>query len=63
MARAAKAARPAPEAAPPRPFVRRALTVWHRGQLVVVPPGAVADPALAATLRGINDPDLVEWRA
>ena len=67
MTPAAKAARAAAragtaEAAPPRPIVLRAFSVWHRGQLVTVPPGAVDDPALAATLRGIHDPALLEWR-
>ena len=64
MARAAKAARPAAgEATLPHPVVLRPFAVWHRGQLVVVPAGAVDDPALAATLCGIRDPALVEWRA
>ncbi len=62
MARAAKAARPAPLAVP-HPVVLRAFAVWHRDQLVVVPPGVVEDAALAATLCGVRDPDLLEWRA
>ncbi len=64
MARAAKAA-PTGEATLPTPrlVALRAFDVWHRDQLVTVPAGEVQDPALLATLRGIHDASLLEWRS
>ena len=64
MVRAAGAARTGgnAKAASPRLVALQAFNVWHREQLVAVPTGEVRDPALVATLRGVDDSTLLEWQ-
>ena len=61
MARVAGAARADAKPAP-RLVALQGFNVWHREQMVAVPAGDVQDAALVETLRGVDDPTLLEWR-